>query len=125
MLNAAAKNGAASDVVREEPAKPVALRGRPNKRSGYDNGLTWPNWLADDQREASGRTDVLVFTSDILTAPVKISGQPMVNLIASTSGTDSDWVVKVIDVYPGEVAGQPKMGGYQWMISADIFRGRY
>jgi putative CocE/NonD family hydrolase len=78
-----------------------------------------------DQREASGRTDVLVYKSDVLTAPVKISGQPVVNLTASSSGTDSDWVVKVIDVYPDEVAGQPSMGGYQLMISADIFRGRY
>ena len=70
-------------------------------------------------------TDVAVFTSDVLTTPVKISGQPTANLIASTSGTDSDWVVKVIDVYPDEVASQPKMGGYQFMVSADIFRGRY
>jgi uncharacterized protein len=60
-----------------------------------------------------------------LSAPVKISGQPVANLIASTSGTDADWVVKVIDVYPDEVAGQPALGGYQLMISADIFRGRY
>ena len=82
-------------------------------------------WLVDDQREASGRTDVLTFTSDKLTAPVKISGQPMANLIASTSGGDSDWVVKLIDVYPDEVAGQPNMGGYQLMIAGDIFRGRY
>jgi putative CocE/NonD family hydrolase len=79
----------------------------------------------DDQREASGRPDVLVFTSEVLTAPMKISGQPVANLVASTSGTDSDWVVKVIDVYPDEVAGQATMGGYQLMISADIFRGRY
>ena len=56
---------------------------------------------------------------------MKISGEPIANLIASTSGTDSDWVVKVIDLYPDEVAGQPNMGGYQLMISADIFRGRY
>ncbi len=56
---------------------------------------------------------------------MKISGQPIANLVASTSGTDSDWVVKVIDVYPDEVAGQPAMGGYQLMVSADIFRGRY
>ena len=56
---------------------------------------------------------------------MKISGQPVANLIASTSGTDSDWVVKVIDVYPPEVAGQPNMGGYQLAISMDIFRGRY
>jgi putative CocE/NonD family hydrolase len=61
----------------------------------------------------------------VLTAPVKISGQPMVNLIASTSGTDSDWVVKVIDLYPDEVAAQPNMGGYQLMVSADVLRGRY
>jgi predicted acyl esterase len=56
---------------------------------------------------------------------LKISGQPVVNLVASTSGTDSDWIVKVIDVHPDEVAGQPAMGGYQLMVSADIFRGRY
>ncbi len=79
----------------------------------------------DDQREASGRTDVLTFSSEVLKAPTKISGQPVANLVASTSGTDSDWVVKVIDVYPDEVAGQPAMGGYQLMVSADIFRGRY
>ncbi len=88
-------------------------------------GLTWPQWLVDDQREASGRPDVLVFTSDVLTAPVHISGQPIANLVASTSGTDSDWVVKLIDVYPDEVADHPNMGGYQLMIAADIFRGRY
>jgi uncharacterized protein len=87
--------------------------------------MTWPEWLVDDQREASGRTDVLAFTSDVLTEPVKISGQPVAHLVASTSGTDSDWVVKLIDVYPTEVAGQKNLGGYQLMISADIFRGRY
>ena len=63
--------------------------------------------------------------SDVLTAPVKISGQPVANLVASTSGTDSDWVVKLIDVYPPEVAAQPEMGGYQLAVSMDIFRGRY
>ena len=56
---------------------------------------------------------------------MKISGRPVANLVASTSGSDSDWVVKLIDVYPDEVAGQPAMGGYQLMVSADIFRGRY
>jgi putative CocE/NonD family hydrolase len=79
----------------------------------------------DDQREQSGRPDVLVFSSNALKAPLKISGQPVANLMASTSGTDSDWVVKLIDVYPDEVAGDPHMGGYQLMVSADIFRGRY
>ena len=63
--------------------------------------------------------------SDVLTAPVHIRGQAMANLVASTSGTDSDWVVKLIDVYPDEVAGQPTMGGYQLAVAMDIFRGRY
>ena len=108
-----------------DPSKPVPFRSRPIQPVGYDNGLTWEYWLVDDQREASGRPDVLAFASDALTTPMKISGQPMVNLIASTSGTDAYWVVKVIDVYPDEVAGQPAMGGYQLMVSADIFRGRY
>jgi len=102
-----------------DPAKPVPYRARPI------DGASWSRWLVDDQREASGRPDVAVFTSEILNAPVKISGEPIANLIASTSGTDSDWVVKVIDLYPDEVAGQPNMGGYQLMISADVFRGRY
>jgi putative CocE/NonD family hydrolase len=113
------------DEYASDPAKPVPYRARPSQPVGYILPLTWPEWLVDDQREASGRPDVLVYVSDVLSAPVKISGQPIANLIASTSGTDSDWVVKLIDVYPDEVAGQPSMGGYQLMISADIFRGRY
>jgi len=108
-----------------DPAKPVPYRARPSQPMGYSNGLTWSQWLVDDQREASGRPDVLAFVSDVVSAPVKISGQPVANLVASTSGTDSDWVVKLIDVYPDEVAGQANMGGYQLMVSADIFRGRY
>jgi uncharacterized protein len=116
---------AAYDEYVSDPAKPVPFRSRPIQPVGYGEGFTWAQWLVDDQREASGRPDVIAFTSDVLKDPVKISGQPIANLIASTSGTDSDWVVKLIDVYPDEVAGQPAMGGYQLMISADIFRGRY
>jgi uncharacterized protein len=109
-----------------DPAKPVPFRARPIQPIGYpDKGLTWPLWLVDDQREASGRPDVLAFLSDVLSADVTISGRPVANLVASTSGTDSDWVVKLIDVYPDEVAGQPAMGGYQLAIAMDIFRGRY
>src|SRR5262249_21660374 len=107
------------------PAKPVPFRARPIQPIGYDDGLTWSRWLVDDQREASGRPDVVAFASEVLTVPAKISGQPVVTLHASTSGTESDWVVKLIDVYPDEVAGQPGLGGYQLMVSADIFRGRY
>ena len=120
-----AKGDAVFDEYVSDPAKPVPYRARPSQPMGYSGRLTWPEWLVDDQREASGRTDVLAFMSDVLKEPVKISGQPVVNLVASTSGTDSDWVVKLIDVYPDEVAAQEEMGGYQLMISADIFRGRY
>jgi putative CocE/NonD family hydrolase len=108
-----------------DPAKPVPFRSRPISPTGYSSCAQWPCWLVDDQREASGRPDVLAFTSDVLTSKVQISGQPIVNLFASTSGTDADWVVKVIDVYPDEVAGDAQMGGYQLAVSMDIFRGRY
>jgi putative CocE/NonD family hydrolase len=124
-LPAPKPNDTAFEEYISDPAKPVPFRARPIQPVGYTNGMTWAQWLVDDQREASGRQDVVVFVSDELSAPVKISGQPVANLIASTSGTDSDWVVKLIDLYPDEVGGQPQMGGYQLMISADIFRGRY
>jgi uncharacterized protein len=103
----------------------VPYRGRPIQPVGYTEGMTWADWLVDDQREQSGRGDVLTFETDKLTKPTTLSGQPIANIVASTSGTDSDWVVKLIDVYPDEVAGQPSMGGYQLMVAADIFRGRY
>ena len=126
-MNTAAPSSsdAAYDEYVSDPAKPVPFRARPNRPTGYTEELSWWRWLVDDQREASGRTDVLTYVSDMVTTPTKISGQPVANIIASTSGTDSDWVVKVIDVYPDEVAGQPEMGGYQLAVSMDIFRGRY
>jgi uncharacterized protein len=114
---------AAYDEYVSDPAKPVPFIPRPVHLEG--SNAIWAKWLSTDQRESSGRPDVLTFVSAVLTSATKISGQPIVNLIASTSGTDSDWVVKVIDLYPNEVAAQPGMGGYQLMISADIFRGRY
>jgi putative CocE/NonD family hydrolase len=123
---APASGDAPFDEYVSDPAKPVPFRARPIQPvGGSAAGRSWAQWLVDDQREASGRPDVLAFVSDAVTAPVKISGQPIAHLVASTSGTDSDWVVKLIDVYPDEVAGQPVLGGYQLMVSADIFRGRY
>jgi putative CocE/NonD family hydrolase len=118
-FNAPAAGDAAYEEYISDPAKPVPYRARPI------DSPSWSRWLVDDQREASGRPDVIAFVSDVVTTPMKISGQPIVNLVASTSGTDSDWVVKVIDLYPDEMASQPSLGGYQLMISADIFRGRY
>jgi len=117
--------GSAFEEYVSDPAKPVPYRSRPVQPTTYQENIFWRQWLASDQREASGRPDVATFVSDVVTAPVKIAGQPVANLYASTSGTDSDWVVKLIDVYPDEVAGAPTMGGYQLMIAADIFRGRY
>jgi putative CocE/NonD family hydrolase len=121
----APQSGEAFDEYVSDPAKPVPFRARPSQPIGYSSNLSWVRWLVDDQREFSGRPDVLAFTTDVLTAPVKISGEPVAHLVASTSGTDSDWVVKLIDVYPDEVPGQPELGGYQLAISMDIFRGRY
>jgi putative CocE/NonD family hydrolase len=119
-----------------DPAKPVPYRPRPileNDETG------WRTWLLTDQRFVDGRPDVLTFVSDTLSAPMKLSGEPVVHLIASTSGTDSDWVVKLIDVYPNRELGamditgafpgliaQPwDMNGYELPVATDIFRGRY
>jgi uncharacterized protein len=110
------------DQYVSDPAQPVPYMPRPVYAN---NEEAWRTWLVMDQRFVDSRPDVLTYVSEPLTAPLKLSGAPVVNLYASTSGSDSDWVVKLIDVYPDEVAGQPNMGGYQLMISADIFRGRY
>ena len=115
----------AYDEYVSDPAKPVPYRARPIVEDGSETDDRWNTWLVRDQRETASRPDVLVYVSDVLSAPVKVSGRPLANLVASTSGTDSDWVVKLIDVYPDEVAANPELGGYQLMVSADIFRGRY
>jgi putative CocE/NonD family hydrolase len=78
-----------------------------------------------DQRSVADRPDVLTYQTPVLTSPLRVAGAPMADLYASTTGTDADWVVKLIDVYPDEVPSQPEMGGYQLGISMDIFRGRY
>ena len=117
--------GTGYDEYISDPAKPVPYRARPSQPIGYMPPLTWPQWLVDDQREFSGRTDVLTYSSEVLQAPVQVSGEPSVHLVAATSGTDVDWVVKLIDVYPDEVPGHPELGGYQLPVAMDIFRGRY
>ncbi len=117
--------GAAFDDYVSDPTKPVPFRSRPSQPTGYTPNLSWVRWLVDDQREFSGRPDVLSYTSEALTTPLKISGEPVARLTASTTGTDVDWVVKLIDVYPDEVPGHPELGGYQLPIAMDIFRGRY
>jgi putative CocE/NonD family hydrolase len=116
--------GVSFDEYVSDPAKPVPYRQGPIAPV-YGKTSTWGRWLVDDQREFATRTDVLSYTSDVLTAPLTVSGEPVAQLYASTSGTDVDFVVKLIDVYPDEVPDQPELGGYQLAISMDILRGRY
>jgi uncharacterized protein len=119
---APAASAAPFDEYLSDPAKPVPYIPRPVH---FQDRAAWQRWLVSDQRLLADRPDVLTYVSEVLTAPLHIGGAPMVNLFASTSGTDSDWVVKLIDVYPGEVPSDPPMGGYQLPLAMDIFRGRY
>ncbi|HWX26281.1 MAG TPA: CocE/NonD family hydrolase [Steroidobacteraceae bacterium] len=124
-LGSSGATASASDSYVSDPAKPVPYLERPIHIGGDEGEVSWQTWLVSDQRNAAARPDVLSYATPVLTESVKISGEPIANLIASTSGTDGDFVVKLIDVYPDEVGREPKMGGYQLMISADILRGRY
>jgi putative CocE/NonD family hydrolase len=111
-----------ADSYVSDPAKPIPYITRPVHFGDADR---WRTWLVADQRSAAARTDVLTYETDVLNAPLRVSGAPVADLFAATSGTDADWVVKLIDVYPDEVPDQPEMGGYQLAIAMDIFRGRY
>ena len=115
------KAAAGGDSYVSDPAKPVPHLPRPvNFKDGR-----WGDWLVSDQRGSDGRPDVMTYTTPVLTTAMRVSGAPIADLYAATTGTDGDFVVKVIDVYPAENATDPKMGGYQLPISLDIFRGRY
>ncbi len=107
-----------------DPARPVTYRQRPTI-SPWAPGSTWRYWLEDDQRFAEARPDVLTYETAPLTQPLKLEGTPLVHLVASTTGTDSDWVVKLIDVYPAHYPQKPEMGGYELGIAMDVMRGRY
>ena len=117
-----AASGAAADSYVSDPAKPVPYVPRPVRFQDADR---WRTWLVTDQRTVEDRPDVLTYATGVLTAPLRISGAPVADLFAATTGTDADWVVKLIDVYPDEVPSQPEMGGYELPVSMDIFRGRY
>jgi putative CocE/NonD family hydrolase len=124
-LSFAPADAAAFDSYVSDPSKPVPYLPRPIHIGDEEGEATWQTWLVSDQRDAASRTDVLSFESPILSEALKISGEPIASLVASTSGTDGDFVVKLIDVYPDEVGREPKLGGYQLMVAADILRGRY
>jgi putative CocE/NonD family hydrolase len=91
----------------------------------FEDSERWKRWLVTDQRVVADRTDVLTYETEVLAKPLRISGAPIADLYAATTGTDADWVVKLIDVFPDEVPGQPEMGGYELAVAMDIFRGRY
>jgi putative CocE/NonD family hydrolase len=117
-----APRAAGHDDYVSDPSKPVPFVPRPIH---LREGDVWRPWLVSDQRFVDGRPDVLTYVTPPLDHPVHIAGAPMVDLFAATTGTDSDWVVKLIDVYPEERSGQPKLAGYELPIGIDIFRGRY
>ncbi len=119
---------AGHDDYVSDPAKPVPFIPRPVSSADPNQ---WKPWLVHDQRFVSDRPDVLVYTGEVLTKPVHIMGPPQVDLFASTSGSDSDWVVKLVDVYPNETpeeasqGSKPDMSGFELPIGIEIFRGRY
>jgi putative CocE/NonD family hydrolase len=106
-----------------DPANPVPYRHQPIQPT-YDSGSQWGAWLVEDQRFVTGRKDVAVWTLPALKKDLIVTGEVLADIFASTTGTDNDMVVKLIDQYPGDDA-DPKMRGYQLMINEEIFRGRY
>jgi putative CocE/NonD family hydrolase len=117
--------GEGHDDYVSDPAKPVPYLPRPI------GGGQWKTWLVQDQRFVTDRTDVISYSTAPLTTAVHIMGPPQVDLFAATTGTDSDWVVKLIDVYPNEApegasqGSKQDMSGYELPIGIEIFRGRY
>ena len=116
------------DDYLSDPANPVPFLPRPINMGDSEQ---WHSWLTRDQRFVDGRPDVISYTTAPLTKPVHIMGAPQVDLFAATSGTDSDWVVKLLDVYPNDIpegrsqGAKPGMAGYELPIGIDIYRGRY
>ena len=121
----AADDAAAFDGYVSDPASPVPYRPRPIEATYDPRGSGWGTWLVGDQRFAHLRPDVLSWETEPLAEDVTITGRLTARLFASTTGTDSDWVVKLIDVYPESYPAEPSMGGYQLMIANDVFRGRF
>ncbi|MGH9775743.1 MAG: CocE/NonD family hydrolase [Candidatus Acidiferrales bacterium] len=114
----------ASDSYISDPAHPVPYRHRPVEET-YSEGSRWHTWLVEDQRFADNRPDTLTWETPPLEQDVVIAGDIATHLYAATTGTDSDWVVKLIDVYPDDFAADRKMSGFELMIADEILRGRF
>jgi putative CocE/NonD family hydrolase len=115
----------AFDSYISDPAHPVPYRHRPIQATYFPAGSGWRTWLVEDQRFVDDRPDVLSWETEPLAEDVTIAGDVIAHLFASTTGSDADWVVKLIDVYPEQYPDDWKMAGFQLMVSNDVFRGRY
>lgn len=113
------------DAYVADPAHPVPYRHRPIQATYDPRGSGWSTWLTEDQRFVDDRADVASWQTKVLDEDLTIAGDLTVTLHASTSGSDADWIVKLIDVYPEEGMRDPKMNGYQFMVANDVLRGRY
>jgi putative CocE/NonD family hydrolase len=122
-FDAPAADQNASDSYLSDPAHPVPYRHRPISPTYPGGG--WPTWLVEDQRFVDNRPDVLTWATEPLKQDVKIAGDIMAHIFASTSGSDSDWVVKLIDEYPERYPQKQELEGYELMIADEILRGRF
>jgi len=118
------KSNDASETYVSDPSNPVPYRKRPIEATYDRKGSGWYTWLVQDQRFIKDRNDVVGWQSDVLEKDLVIAGDVVAHLFASTTGTDSDWVVKLIDVYPDDTS-EKNMAGFQLMVADEIFRGRY
>ena len=118
-------DGSGNDSYVSDPARPVPYRPRPIEPTYYPKGSGWSTWLLEDQRFVENRPDVLTYVTEPLVDDIVVAGDITARLFASTTGQDADWVVKLIDVYPQDYPQDFKLGGYQFMIANDVFRGRF
>ncbi|MDO8679844.1 MAG: CocE/NonD family hydrolase [Acidobacteriota bacterium] len=118
-------SGSAFDEFVSDPAHPVPYRHRPIQPTYFPGGSKWSTWLVEDQRFVDDRADVLSWETPPLDADVTIAGEVMAHLFASTTGSDADWIVKLIDVYPEDHPSNWELAGFQLMVSNEVFRGRY
>jgi uncharacterized protein len=120
------KDENAFDSYVSDPAHPVPYRHRPiDMTYPEDHPGSWYTWLVEDQRFVENRDDVLTWQTDTLADEVTLAGQVTAKLFASTTGSDADWIVKLIDVYPEKMPDNWKLSGYELMIADEVFRGRF